>query len=237
MTSLCRRWRCSSAPRCSAVACGRRSWRGERPRARKHFSGVVMATIARSHRIRVSSSRSVSGTAWTVFVAGKRNAIFTGDGAKDRAVDCALRRAQALWTSGPTHVVVEPAPGREIASTSWRAVWPPDRNVSPTFRCVLRRSYDLLRAISLRCASLEHSVTTLGRPLPRFDGFLPSWCCTPAIRRKRETHEEHTVRHRVRALVATSFATSARTAFAQPTPPAEVPAPEPSPAPPAPSPP
>ncbi len=75
-----------------------------------------MATVARSHRIRVSSSLSTSGTAWTVFVAGKRDAIFTGAGAKDRAVDCALRRAEALWTSGPTHVVVEPPRDAEIAS-------------------------------------------------------------------------------------------------------------------------
>jgi hypothetical protein len=75
-----------------------------------------MATINRSHRIRVSSSRSVSGTAWTVFVAGKRDAIFTGDGAKGRALDCALRRAEVLRMSGPTHVVVEPAGVGEIAS-------------------------------------------------------------------------------------------------------------------------
>jgi hypothetical protein len=75
-----------------------------------------MATIARSHRIRVSSSLSVSGMAWTVFVAGKRDAIFTGDGAKERAVDCALRRAEALRMSGPAHVAIEPACGGETVS-------------------------------------------------------------------------------------------------------------------------
>lgn len=75
-----------------------------------------MATIARSHRIRVSSSRSISGTAWTVFVAGRRDAIFTGDAAKERAVDRALRRAEALRMSGPTHLVVEPAGVGEITS-------------------------------------------------------------------------------------------------------------------------
>lgn len=71
-----------------------------------------MATIVRSHRIRVTSSRSASGTAWTVFVAGMRDAIFTGDGAKGRAVECALRRADDLRTSGTplvaVAVVVEP---------------------------------------------------------------------------------------------------------------------------------
>jgi len=75
-----------------------------------------MATIVRSHRIRVSSSLSVSGMAWTVFVAGTRDAIFTGAGAKERAVDCALRRAEALRTSGPTHLVVEPVRGGETVS-------------------------------------------------------------------------------------------------------------------------
>ena len=75
-----------------------------------------MATVNRSHRVRVSPSLSVSGTTWTVFVAGRRDAIFTGDGAKGRAVECALRRAEALRMSGPTHVVVEPAGGGEIAS-------------------------------------------------------------------------------------------------------------------------
>ena len=65
-----------------------------------------MATIARSHRIRVSSSRSSSGIAWTVFVAGMRDAIFTGAGAKPRAVECALRRADDLRMSGPAGVVV-----------------------------------------------------------------------------------------------------------------------------------
>ena len=67
-----------------------------------------MATIDRSHRIRVSSSLSPSGTAWTVFVGGRRDAIFTGDSAKGRAVDCALRRAEALRTTGPALVTIEP---------------------------------------------------------------------------------------------------------------------------------
>lgn len=75
-----------------------------------------MATIGHSHRIRVSSSLSVSGTAWTVFVAGKRDAIFTGAGAKGRAVDCALRRAEDLRMSGPALVVIEPAGGGEPVS-------------------------------------------------------------------------------------------------------------------------
>jgi len=75
-----------------------------------------MATIVRSHRIRVASALSVSGTAWTVFVAGKRDAIFTGDGAKGRAVECALRRAEDLRMSGPALVVIEPAGGAEHVS-------------------------------------------------------------------------------------------------------------------------
>jgi hypothetical protein len=67
-----------------------------------------MATIIRSHRIRVSSSLSASGTAWTVYVGGMRDAIFTGVRAKGRALDCALRRAEDLRTTGPAVVVVEP---------------------------------------------------------------------------------------------------------------------------------
>ena len=74
-------------------------------------SGVVMAAIRRSHRIRVSSSSSASGTAWTVFVAGMRDAIFTGDAARGRAIECALRRAEDLRASGPALVVVEPVVG------------------------------------------------------------------------------------------------------------------------------
>ena len=67
-----------------------------------------MATTVRSHRILVSSSRSASGVAWNVIVAGMREAIFTGASAKDRAIDCALRRAEGLRTSGAARVVIEP---------------------------------------------------------------------------------------------------------------------------------
>ena len=83
-----------------------------------------MATIVRSHRIRVSSSRSSSGTAWTVFVAGMRDAIFTGDGAKGRAVECALRRADDLRMSGTAvvGVVVEPTDAEVHASRSPRMI-------------------------------------------------------------------------------------------------------------------
>jgi hypothetical protein len=75
-----------------------------------------MATIDRSHRIRVSSSLSSSGTAWTVFVAGRRDAIFTGKGGKTRAVECALRRAEALRMTGPALVTIEPGRGGEDVS-------------------------------------------------------------------------------------------------------------------------
>lgn len=75
-----------------------------------------MATIDRSHRIRVSCSPSPSGTAWTVFVGGRRDAIFTGASARGRAVECALRRAEALRMSGPALVVVEPVGGGQDVS-------------------------------------------------------------------------------------------------------------------------
>jgi hypothetical protein len=47
-----------------------------------------------------------------VFVAGMRDAIFTGDAAKGRAIGCALRRVEDLRMSGPSLVVIEPADGR-----------------------------------------------------------------------------------------------------------------------------
>ena len=75
-----------------------------------------MATIGRSHRIRVSCSLSPSGTAWTVYVDGRRDAIFTGASARGRAVECALRRAEALRMSGPALVVVEPVGGGQDVS-------------------------------------------------------------------------------------------------------------------------
>jgi hypothetical protein len=68
----------------------------------------MATTTVRSHRIQVSSSRSASGVAWNVIVAGMRDAIFTGSGAKERAIDCALRRAEDLRTSGSARVVIEP---------------------------------------------------------------------------------------------------------------------------------
>ncbi len=68
----------------------------------------MISSAVRSHRILVSSSRSASGVAWNVVIAGMRDAIFTGAGAKDRAIDCALRRAEELRGGGYARVIVEP---------------------------------------------------------------------------------------------------------------------------------
>jgi hypothetical protein len=68
----------------------------------------MVTSAVRSHRILVSSSRSASGVAWNVVIAGMRDAIFTGAGAKDRAIDCALRRAEELRNGGSARVVIEP---------------------------------------------------------------------------------------------------------------------------------
>lgn len=67
-----------------------------------------MATIALSHRISVSSSISASGRVWTVFVAGQSRAVFTGDRAKERALDAALWLAEDLRRNGAVQVVVDP---------------------------------------------------------------------------------------------------------------------------------
>jgi hypothetical protein len=69
-----------------------------------------------SHRILVSSSKSPSGIAWTVFLAGESQAIFTGDGAKGRAIEAALRRAEELRWSASVLVVVESPNGEESAT-------------------------------------------------------------------------------------------------------------------------
>ena len=52
----------------------------------------------------------------TVYVDGRRDAIFTGASARGRAVECALRRAEALRMSGPALVVVEPVGGGQDVS-------------------------------------------------------------------------------------------------------------------------
>ncbi|MDB5217830.1 MAG: hypothetical protein JWO86_5757 [Myxococcaceae bacterium] len=69
-----------------------------------------MVTTVRSHRIIVSPSSSARGVAWNVIVAGMRDSIFTGAAARDRAIECALRRAEDLRTDGAARVVVEPCP-------------------------------------------------------------------------------------------------------------------------------
>ena len=81
-----------------------------------------MATMDLTHRISVSSSRSVSGKAWTVFVAGESQAIFTGEGAKGRAIERALRAAEDLRASGAVLLVVEPEGGAQsVTRISGRA--------------------------------------------------------------------------------------------------------------------
>lgn len=72
-----------------------------------------MATRNVSYRLRVSSSLSASGSAWTVFAADDRHAIFTGVHAKERAVDAALWLAEELRMHGTVVVVVDPADGGE----------------------------------------------------------------------------------------------------------------------------
>jgi hypothetical protein len=72
-----------------------------------------MATINLFHRISVSSSRSASGRVWTVFVADKSHAIFSGERAMERAIDSALWLAEELRRNGTVQVVVDPADGGE----------------------------------------------------------------------------------------------------------------------------
>ncbi|HEX7603548.1 MAG TPA: hypothetical protein VF316_18140 [Polyangiaceae bacterium] len=59
----------------------------------------------------VSSSISASGRVWTVLVAGESRAIFTGDRARERALDSALWLAEDLRSNGSVQVVVDPADG------------------------------------------------------------------------------------------------------------------------------
>lgn len=75
-----------------------------------------MATIDLSHRIHVSSSISAAGAAWTVVVADEREAIFTGEGARGRAIESALRLAEELRMSGTVLVVVQSADGSETVT-------------------------------------------------------------------------------------------------------------------------
>ena len=70
-----------------------------------------MATINLPHRISVSSSLSASGRIWPVFVSSRSHAIFTGDRAKERAIDSALWLAEELRRNGSVQVVVDPADG------------------------------------------------------------------------------------------------------------------------------
>jgi hypothetical protein len=70
-----------------------------------------MNPIDRSHQIRVTSSASPSGTAWTVLVTGESHAVFTGGAARPRAVEYALRLAEDLRTTGAVLVVVDSSDG------------------------------------------------------------------------------------------------------------------------------
>ena len=73
-----------------------------------------MATIDLSHRIRVSSSLSASGTGSTVVVADESKAIFAGDGAKGRAIEGPRSGSPTRFElSGTVLVVVESADGGE----------------------------------------------------------------------------------------------------------------------------
>jgi hypothetical protein len=75
-----------------------------------------MKTRNRSLEIRVASATSPAGTTWCVDVADESQAVFTGDGAKGRAIEAALRLAEDLRTSGPVLVVVGPSDGSERVS-------------------------------------------------------------------------------------------------------------------------
>jgi hypothetical protein len=74
-----------------------------------------MATIDLTHRIGVSSSSCGSDRTWNVFVAGERQAAFTGKDAKGRAIESALSLAEELRLDGSVLVIVEPTePGSAV---------------------------------------------------------------------------------------------------------------------------
>lgn len=65
-------------------------------------------SAAPNHPIRVARDKSASGTnMWTVVVSDEERAWFTGAGAKLRALDFALRRAEDLRSFGRVRIVVE----------------------------------------------------------------------------------------------------------------------------------
>jgi hypothetical protein len=79
-----------------------------------------MINHALPHRIQVSSSISASGRIWTVFVAGQSHAIFSGERAKERAVDSALWLAEDLRRNGTVQVVVDSPEHRRRATDTGR---------------------------------------------------------------------------------------------------------------------
>ena len=69
------------------------------------------------HRIRVARS----GTGFVVTVGDEEHAVFTGKGAKDRAVGSALRLAEELRKTGPVVIVVDRDDGTGEASRVLRS--------------------------------------------------------------------------------------------------------------------
>jgi len=61
-----------------------------------------------SRTIYVTASLSTSGTVWSVWEATETHQVYAGPAARARAVQAALRLAEALRTEGTVHVLVGP---------------------------------------------------------------------------------------------------------------------------------